>query len=170
MLNLGDFDGVFINAKGGVDVAKGPGRYFVGQFEEFAAVRHLISGREDLITNMDCAGYALKQDTPTKFVFRSRAAREAWIMRRKIRMQDPQQPDQALSPITEALAVDVFGLVLAPSFLRAVRSIPLFGNSEIRRERLFARYQQKYQQNGRLPRTFACIFNVPRKFFWEIRN
>jgi hypothetical protein len=52
------------------------------------------------------------------------------------RMQDPQQPDQALSPITGALAVDVFGLALASSFLRAIRSIPSFGNSEIRRERL----------------------------------
>ena len=51
-------------------------------------------------------------------------------------MQDPQQPDQALSPITGALAVDVFGLALAPSFLRAICSIPSFGNSEIRRERL----------------------------------
>lgn len=69
MLNLGDFDGVFINVEGGVDVAKGFGRYFVGQFGKFAAVRHLISGREDLITNMNCAGYALKQDTPTKLVF-----------------------------------------------------------------------------------------------------
>lgn len=36
------------------------------------------------------------------------------------------------------LAVDVFGLALAPSFLRAICSIPSFGNSEIRRERLFA--------------------------------
>lgn len=35
-------------------------------------------------------------------------------MRRKIRMQDPQQPDQALGPITGALAIDVFGLALAP--------------------------------------------------------
>ena len=48
-------------------------------------------------------------------------------MRRKTRMQDPQQPDQALSSITGALAVDVFGLALAPSFLRAIRSIPSFG-------------------------------------------
>jgi len=57
-------------------------------------------------------------------------------MRRKIRMQDPQQPDQALSPITRAQAVGVFGLALAPSFLRAICPIPSFGNSEIRRERL----------------------------------
>ena len=77
MLNLGDFDGVFINVEGGVDVAKGLGRYFVGQFGKFAAVRHLISGREYLTTDMDWAGYALEQDTPTRLVFRSRAAREA---------------------------------------------------------------------------------------------
>jgi hypothetical protein len=49
------------------------------------------------------------------------------IMRRKTRMQDPQQPAQALSPITGALAVDVFGLALALSFLRAICSIPSFG-------------------------------------------
>jgi hypothetical protein len=48
-------------------------------------------------------------------------------MRRKTRVQDPQQPDQALSPITGALAVDVFGLALVPSFLRVICSIPLFG-------------------------------------------
>jgi hypothetical protein len=78
-------------------------------------------------------------------------------------MQDPQQPDQALSPITGALAVGVFWLALAPSFLRATCSIPSFGNSEIRRERLFPRYQQKYQQNGRLPRISTCVFNASRK-------
>jgi hypothetical protein len=35
---------------------------------EFDSGRHLISGREDLITSMNCAGYAFKQDTPTKLV------------------------------------------------------------------------------------------------------
>jgi hypothetical protein len=45
-------------------------------------------------------------------------------------MQDPQQPDQALSPITGVLAVEVFGLTLAPSFLRTICSIPLFGISK----------------------------------------
>jgi hypothetical protein len=47
-------------------------------------------------------------------------------MRRKTRMQDPQQPAQALSPITGALAVDVFGLaraiVLASYLLNSPRS------------------------------------------------
>lgn len=60
-------------------------------------------------------------------------------MRRKSRMQDPQQPDQTLSPITGVVAVDVFGLTLVPLLLRAICSIPSLGNSEARRERLFAR-------------------------------
>jgi hypothetical protein len=51
-------------------------------------------------------------------------------MRRKIRMQDLQQPDQALSPITGALAVDVFGLAPATSFARAICLIPSFGIAE----------------------------------------
>ena len=45
---------------------------------------------------------------------------------------------------------DLLGLALAPSLLRSICSIPSFGNSEIRREHLVPRYQQKYQQNGRL--------------------
>ena len=65
-------------------------------------------------------------------------------------MQDPQQPDQALSRITGALAVDVFWLALAPSFLRAICSIPSFGISKFAAARLAWRYQQKYQQIGRL--------------------
>ena len=51
-------------------------------------------------------------------------------VRRKTRMQDPQQPDQALSSITGALAVDVFGLAFTPSFLRAICSISSFGIAE----------------------------------------
>jgi hypothetical protein len=86
-------------------------------------------------------------------------------MRWKIRMQDP---DQALSPLQETLAVDVFGLVLAPSFLRANYSIPSFGNREIRPERLPPPYQQKYQQNDRLHRRFRELLlmfsNAPPKF------
>ena len=37
----------------------------------------------------------------------------------------------------------------------------LVRNIEIRRERLVSRYQQKCQQNERLERTFANVFNVP---------
>ena len=54
------------------------------------------------------------------------------------------------------------GLALAPSFLRAIYSIRSFGNREIRRQRLPARHQQKYQQNDwlqrALPRTFTNVF------------
>jgi hypothetical protein len=37
---------------------------------------------------------------------------------------------------------DLLGVAHAPSFLRAICSIPSFGNSEIRRENLVLRYQQ----------------------------
>src|SRR3984893_14531653 len=39
------------------------------------------------------------------------------------------------------------GLAHAPSFLRAICSIPFVRNSESRRERLFSRYQQKIPTN-----------------------
>jgi len=67
-----------------------------------------------------------------------------------------------VAPVTRTLAVDVFGLAIAPSCLLAICSIPSFGNREIRRQRLPPRYQQKYQQNDRLqralPRTFTNVF------------
>ena len=47
------------------------------------------------------------------------------------RLQNPQQPDQALSPIPGSLAVNVFGLALAPSFLRAICSIASFGIAKV---------------------------------------
>jgi hypothetical protein len=74
-------------------------------------------------------------------------------------MQDPQQPDQALSPITGALAVDVFGLALAPSFLRAICSIPSFGIAKFA-VNIWSPDTNK-MQNG-LPRTFTC-FQCPAK-------
>jgi hypothetical protein len=83
-------------------------------------------------------------------------------MRRKIRMQNPQQPDQALGPITGALAVDVFELALAPSLLRAICSIASIGIAEFA-SNVVPPIPTKYQQIGRLPRTFARIFNMPRK-------
>jgi hypothetical protein len=47
-----------------------------------------------------------------------------------------------------------------PSFLRAICSIPSFGIAEIHRERLLPRYQQKYQQNGRLGSAATANFYV----------
>jgi hypothetical protein len=76
--------------------------------------------------------------------------------------------NRLLAPLKETLAVDVFGLVLAPSFLRVNYSIPSFGNREIRPERLPPPYQQKYQQNDRLHRRFRELLlmfsNAPPKF------
>ena len=120
------------------------------QFGKFAAVRHLISGREDPIADIDWsdtsrAGYA--DETCFSFTGRSRS------------IDRTQYPDQALSRITGALAVGVFGVALAPSFLRPSAQ---FSRSEYRNSpasRLAWRYQQKYQQSGRLQWAFACIFN-----------
>jgi hypothetical protein len=60
-------------------------------------------------------------------------------------------------------------LALAPSFLRAIYSIPSFGKREIRRQRLPPRYQQKYQQNDRLQRALRELLltfsNTPPKFY-----
>jgi hypothetical protein len=68
-------------------------------------------------------------------------------------------------------AVDLFRLALAPSFLRAICSIPLFGNSEIRRERLLHDTNKNTNKtNGcsevhrLLPLTFRCLFNALRQF------
>jgi hypothetical protein len=85
-------------------------------------------------------------------------------MRRKIRMQDPQQPDQALSPVTGAQAVDVFGLALAPSFSRAICSIPSFGIVE------FAVCSSDTNRSAN--KTDGCsellrVFSMPRENFPE---
>jgi hypothetical protein len=56
------------------------------------------------------------------------------------------------------LGVGARAIVLAGHLLNF-----LVRNSGIRRERLRPQYQQKYQQNRRLKRTFPCVFNVPRK-------
>ena len=57
-----------------------------------------------------------------------------------------------------------------PARRRPACSIRSFGNDEIRSEGLDLRYRQKYRQNGWLPRTFACIFNAPRRTFRKSRN
>src|SRR5260370_18425209 len=90
-------------------------------------------------------------------------------MRRKTRMQDPQQPDQALSPITGALAVDVFGLALAPSFLRAICSILSFRIAK------FAVNIWSPDTNKNANKTDGCrdllrVFSMPREKFPENRK
>jgi hypothetical protein len=90
-------------------------------------------------------------------------------MRRKIRMQDPQQPDQALSPITGALAVDGFGLALAPSFLRAICSIPSFGIAEFAVNVCSSDTNKNTNKTDGCRVFFWCVFNAPRNFFLKIR-
>ena len=85
-------------------------------------------------------------------------------MRRKTRMQDPQQPDQALSPITGVLAVDVFGLTLAPSFLRAICSIPSFGIAKFAVNVWSPDTNKNANKTDGCERTFTCVFNGSRKF------
>jgi hypothetical protein len=74
-------------------------------------------------------------------------------------LQDPQQPDQALSPITRTLAVNVLRLALAPSSCGPSAPFPRSGIAKFAAARLAWRYQQKYQQSGRPQWAFACIFN-----------
>jgi hypothetical protein len=83
-------------------------------------------------------------------------------MRRKIRMHDPQQPDQALSPITGALAVDVFGSALAP-FLAGHLLNSLVRNSEIRRERLFPDTNKNTNKTDGCRELLRVFFNASRK-------
>jgi hypothetical protein len=62
------------------------------------------------------------------------------------------------------------GLAPAPSFWRAICSIPSFGIAKFAAARLAWRYQQKYQQSGPLQWAYAWIFNPSRQFSGEIRN
>ncbi|MGY4284292.1 hypothetical protein ACVWXO_003512 [Bradyrhizobium sp. LM2.7] len=69
-------------------------------------------------------------------------------------------------------AVDVdqicFGLAPAPSFLRAICSIGVVRNSEIRRDRLISRCQQKYEQIEQLELIFYQYFQGVSKIFPKI--
>jgi hypothetical protein len=86
-------------------------------------------------------------------------------MRRKTRMQDPQQPVQALSPITGALAVDVFGLALAPS-LRAICSIPSFGKAKFA-VNIWSPDTNKNANKTDGYRELLRVFSMPREKFPE---
>jgi hypothetical protein len=79
-----------------------------------------------------------------------------------------------MSNFGRAAAVEIsqicFGLAPAPSFLRAICSIPSFGIAKFAGARLAWRYRQKYQQSGPPQWAFAWIFNPSRQFSGEIRN
>lgn len=61
-LTLGDFDGQFLNHQIDQQTALGFNRYFLGQFAHFPQVRHLITGRENLVEDMAWAHHALARD------------------------------------------------------------------------------------------------------------
>jgi hypothetical protein len=71
-------------------------------------------------------------------------------------------------------AVDVdqicFGLAPAPSFLRAICSIPSFGIAKFAAIVLISRCQQKCQQIGRMELTFYQCFQRVLKIFLKIWN
>lgn len=69
-LILGDFDDGFMNVEISVEVALMFNRYFVGQFGKFPAVRHLITSRLDVASDMAWAGYAVLEEQDHKIVFK----------------------------------------------------------------------------------------------------
>jgi uncharacterized protein DUF4238 len=69
-LTLGDFDGEFLNFQMDQQTALRFNRYFVGQFAHFSQVRHLITGRENLVDDMAWAHYVLVSDDQQTMTFR----------------------------------------------------------------------------------------------------
>jgi hypothetical protein len=69
-LNLGDFDGAFLNMEINQQTALGINRDFVAQFPKFPQVRHLITNRENLADDMAWAHYALVKDERRTMTFR----------------------------------------------------------------------------------------------------
>jgi hypothetical protein len=72
-LVLADFDDAFMNIEITMDQARAFNRHFVSQFAYFDHVRHLITGRDDLITDMTWAPYEVVQNTAEKIKFRQRS-------------------------------------------------------------------------------------------------
>jgi len=67
---VGDFGGHFANLEIDLQTAMGLNRSFAGHFSKFPYVRHLVTGRENLVDDMTWAPYELVSDTPAKMVFR----------------------------------------------------------------------------------------------------
>ncbi len=74
MLALGDFDGHFGNQAISPLEAQGYNQQYVGQFAFFPMIRHLITGREDLIQTLTWAPYDLVEEENRRIVFRRRPA------------------------------------------------------------------------------------------------
>ena len=71
-LVLADFHDAFTNSEIDVAAARYFNRQFVGQFAYFENVRHLITDRRDLVTDMTWASYDLVEETELKINFRRR--------------------------------------------------------------------------------------------------
>ena len=72
-LVLADFDDAFSNIEIDAHVARDINRRLTGQFAYFPTIRHLITGRDDLIADMTWAPYDLIEETARKITFRKNA-------------------------------------------------------------------------------------------------
>ena len=69
----GAFEGAFTNVDIPVDVARGFNRHRIAQFAHFPHVRHLVTGRDDLTSDITWAPYDLVSETDRKVIFRRRS-------------------------------------------------------------------------------------------------
>jgi hypothetical protein len=72
-LVLADFDDAFSNIEIDAATARAFNRHFACQFAYFPTVRHLITGRDDLTTDMTWAPYDLIEETECKITFQRRS-------------------------------------------------------------------------------------------------
>ncbi|WP_084438210.1 DUF4238 domain-containing protein [Shinella sp. HZN7] len=72
-LVLGNFGDVFTNDEMPLDSAIGYNRSFVAQFAHFDGIRHLVTSRDDLSTDMTWAPYSLVSNTEQKITYRRKA-------------------------------------------------------------------------------------------------
>ena len=68
-LVLADFDDAFLNMEISIDEACGFNRQFVAQFAYFKDFRHLIAPRENIIPELEWAGYRLVEDNDRRLKF-----------------------------------------------------------------------------------------------------
>ena len=68
-LVFGGFEGDFLNLEITAEVAKGLNRQFAAQFAYFEQVRHLITGKADLIEDMTWAPYDVVEDGERRITF-----------------------------------------------------------------------------------------------------
>lgn len=69
-LVLGDFDDAFLNIEIGTDVAQGFNRHRVAHFAHFEHVRHLITDRKGLLSDMTWAPFKMAEESERRVVFK----------------------------------------------------------------------------------------------------